>query len=547
VEEAFHSFFVSFKSPFSLFPAKIDASRNAQGLPISRCWALVLETMDWKVINYSRRWILGAMLSGVAAPVLGNAPTRSPVPPMRPGRAAAAAPQMAAPSAEALVAQARLRGTVSYVVADARTGAVLESRGAEDPLPPASVIKAATAIYAIETLGAEHRFLTRLMATGPMQNGRVQGDLVLVGGGDPTLTTDHLGALVAALRDRGVREVSGRFLVHGGVLPAIATIDPDQPEHVGYSPAISGIALNFNRVHFEWRRAGNGFEVTMDARDSRFQPRVTSAEMRVASRDLPVYTYSSADGVDRWTVASTALGNGGSRWLPVRNPEAYAGDVFRTLARSYGLVLPASQATRGAISGTVLAEHRSEPLTRIVGEMLRFSTNSTAEMLGLAATLARGGAPRSLADSAQAMAAWLQARYGVQGASLRDHSGLSGDARLSAQALAAFFVAAHGDGRLPGLLREFQLRDARGNVLPNHPVKVLAKTGTLNFVSALGGYFEGRGGRPLAFAILTADLGARATLTGDARERPAGGREWTGRARALQQALLERWAALPPS
>lgn len=483
------------------------------------------------------------MLSGAAGAALANAPTRSPMPPIRPGRAAAAVQRAAVPSADALIAQARLSGQTAFVVSDARSGAVLESRGATEALPPASVIKAATALYAIEALGPEFRFRTRLIATGPVQNGRLQGDLVLMGGGDPTLTTDALGALAAALRDRGLREIAGRFVVNGSALPAVPAIDPDQPEHVGYSPAISGIALNFNRVHFEWRRSGSGYEVTMDARASRFQPRVASAEMRVALRDLPVYTYRGGDGIDRWTVAASALGNGGSRWLPVRNPEAYAGDVLRTLARSYGIVLPAPQVMRGGVSGDVLAEHRSDPLNAIVEGMLRFSTNITAEMVGLAATQARGGSPRGLASSASAMGEWLRARYGVSGAQLRDHSGLSGDSRLSAQALATFFAAAYAEGRLPGLLRDYPMRDARGAPVTGHPVKVAAKTGTLNFVSGLGGYVTTQGGRPLAFSILSADLRVRAAITGDARERPPGGREWTSRARSLQQALIERWAA----
>ena len=77
----------------------------------------------------------------------------------------------------------------------------------------------------------------------------------------------------------------------------------------------------------------------------------------------------------------------------------------------------------------------------------------------------------------------------------------------------------------------------------NHPLKVAAKTGTLNFVSGLGGYVTTPGGRDLAFAIFAADLPRRAGLAPGDRERPAGGREWTARARAMQSRLIERWAA----
>ena len=167
----------------------------------------------------------------------------------------------------------------------------------------------------------------RLLAAGPVQKGVLNGDLILAGGGDPTLTPDDLAVMAADLKKAGVREVRGDFRVYEGALPFVASIDPDQPEHVGYSPAVSGIALNFNRVHFEWRVAGKGYAVSMDARTGKYRPDVAMAQMKVVARSLPVYTYEDLDGVDRWTVASSALGNGGSRWLPVRKPGAYAGTI----------------------------------------------------------------------------------------------------------------------------------------------------------------------------------------------------------------------------
>ena len=68
--------------------------------------------------------------------------------------------------------------------------------------------------------------------------------------------------------------MTGRFLVAGGALPHVGEIASDQPEHVGYNPAISGLNLNYNRVNFEWKRDGGGYAVQMDARGERFVPMV---------------------------------------------------------------------------------------------------------------------------------------------------------------------------------------------------------------------------------------------------------------------------------
>ena len=73
----------------------------------------------------------------------------------------------------------------------------------------------------------------------------VQGDLILVGGGDPMLTTDDLAKMAGQLKAAGITEVKGRFLAYDGALPRVKTIDKDQPVQVVYSPAVSGIALNY--------------------------------------------------------------------------------------------------------------------------------------------------------------------------------------------------------------------------------------------------------------------------------------------------------------
>ncbi|MGC9419955.1 MAG: D-alanyl-D-alanine carboxypeptidase, partial [Rhodovulum sp.] len=338
--------------------------------------------------------------------------------------------------------------------------------------------------------------------------------------------------------------VRGRFLYDAGALPRLPAIDPGQPAHVGYNPAISGLNLNFNRVHFEWKREGGGYDVTLDARARRFAPAVSVARMQVVDRPGPVYTYSSKGGVDEWTVAQGALGKGGARWLPVRRPALYCAEVFHTLARAAGIALPRPEEAAGPVAGLVLAEHRSEPLSDILRDMLKYSTNMTAEAVGLSATLARGARPASLTASGAAMGAWLSARVGARKARFVDHSGLGDASRMSAVEMVRTLVdLAPGTG-LKGLMKQVHLRDGRGRPIYDHPVEIRAKTGTLNFVSGLAGYVTFPTGRDLAFAIFSADIERRAALGPQELERPAGGRSWITRARRLQMALLERWVEL---
>ena len=492
----------------------------------------------------SRRGFLGGFLGTTGAAALpelalANAPLRSLRPVVRqPGLGSGADGGIAG-----LVQRAGLKGEVICAVADVETGLRLEELNGRSSLPPASVAKALTALYALDVLGDDYRFETKVLASGPVENGVLKGDLVLKGGGDPTLSTNHLALLAAAVKEKGIREVRGAFRVDDTALPYVRSIDAGQPDHVGYSPAVSGIALNFNRVHFEWKRGSQGYAVSMDARTDRYRPEVQTATMKVVKRSLPVYTYADRGGVDSWTVARSALGKGGARWLPVRKPGEYAGDVFRTMMRAHGITLRKAKVGKSP-NGSVLASHKSARLPVLLRGMLKHSNNLTAEMIGMTATAALTGNAGSLKRSAAEMSSWAASSYGMHSTRLVDHSGLGDASRMAPGDLVGALVKVRKTGALRPLLKPFLMRDSRGRVNKAHPIKVDAKTGTLNFVSGLGGFMTAADGTELAFAIFIADVDKRARIRRSDREVPQGARQWNRGAKKLQQKLIERWGAL---
>ncbi|WP_342076585.1 D-alanyl-D-alanine carboxypeptidase/D-alanyl-D-alanine-endopeptidase [Yoonia sp. SS1-5] len=479
----------------------------------------------------SRRFVLGGGLSAAATGAGAEAPLTSIRPRARlPFRGATAQ----------IIAAAGLSGQVGCVLADLATGESLARVAADLPLPPASVAKAVTALYAMDALGAEHRFETRVFADGPIENGVLNGNLILSGGGDPNLVTDQLAELVDRLAEKGLREVRGDFLVWDDALANLDEIDPTQLDYLGYNPTITGLNLNFNRVYFEWKKAGDSYSTGLDARSEKHQPPVTTARMRIVDRESPVFTYRTQGNVDEWTVARRALGNGGSRWLPVRNPALYAGEVFATFARTAGIVLKPAKVHGAEPAGQVLARYRSVPLDQMMRGMLRYSTNITAEAAGLAATQMLSGQQRGLRTSALGMARWASDRAAIA-PTFVDHSGLGDAARVTASDMVQLLTAEGIAPQLRPLLKRIDLLDGNRKVIRNHPGLVQAKTGTLNFVSSLAGYVRTASGRDLAFAFFGADLEARAAGKALGGEAPRGAAPWNRSAKALQQRLLQYW------
>lgn len=471
----------------------------------------------------TRRAILAALAASTANAAFANAPLKSIRPQARPG------PRIK-PTIDGVIASARLSGVKSYVVMDMQTGQVLEQLNPTQKAPPASVSKVPTAGFGLAKLGADYRFETKVLTNGSVQNGVLNGDLMLLGGGDPTLNTVRLAAMVQGLVSKGIRSVTGRFYVSAGSFPRIDNLDPSQSPEAGYNPTISGLNLNFNRIRLEWTPKGQGaYETTMRATGRGFAPDIAHTKVTLVDRQAPVYDYTLNKTSESWSIARHALGKGGARWLPTRLPELYAGRAFQQIALQLGLKLAAPQV--GSLKGqlTQLQSDTSDNLRDIARGMLKHSNNLTAEIIGLSANLPEKKLGAGLNK-------WAPA-YGLNG-KFADYSGLSDKSRITAQGLCQFLHAHHGT-MLPDIMPEIKLKP-KDNFL--HPdMTLLAKTGTLNFVSTLCGYIK-VGGRTLGFAILTNDLKKRADIDPKFKDSPKGARTWSRRSRSMQFDMIRVWA-----
>jgi serine-type D-Ala-D-Ala carboxypeptidase/endopeptidase (penicillin-binding protein 4) len=443
----------------------------------------------------------------------------------------------------AILARSRLGPATGFAVGDAATGAVIEAHGPDLDRPPASVVKILTALYALDALGPGHRFRTALAARGDVQGGRLTG-LALVGGGDPVLDTDALAGMAARLKAGGVRGIDGALATDAGALPALAVTEADQPAHAGYNPAVSGLNLNFNRVHLAWEPDRDGPALAVTAPGSRHTVPVTGVRVEIGG--TAGYAHRFEAEAEVWRLAPGLARGTGSVWLPVRRPPAHAGEVFAHLASRIGLDpapgrLDAAAGGPGGPGGKPLVVHESPDVAALMRGMLRYSTNLTAETVGLAAARASGATPASLADAAGAMERWARDRYGLRRARFINHSGLTTRSTLTARETLRI-LAAERDILEP-LLPERPILDARGEPLRGPGGTVRAKTGTMHYLRGLAGYLDGRG-RRLAFAIYAADPDGRAGLGPASLAPPPGARDWLARARAQENALLRRWAAL---
>ena len=92
---------------------------------------------------------------------------------------------------------------------------LLSSNQGATPLPAASLTKIATTLVALNTWGADHRFETVISTTGQVQQGVVNGDLIIKGGGDPLFVWEQAFAVGNALQKLGITKVTGNLVIVG--------------------------------------------------------------------------------------------------------------------------------------------------------------------------------------------------------------------------------------------------------------------------------------------------------------------------------------------
>lgn len=416
----------------------------------------------------------------------------------------------------ALTEHQQPKAVLSAHVVDLHDGSSLFEFNADRPMIPASVMKLVVAAAAIDQLGADFRFRTRLAVT--------ERDLVVIGDGDPTLGDERLAgasggraeavfqAWADALLRAGIREIPGRLLIDDSIFDA-TFVHPRWPAdqyQEWYAAPIGG--LNF---------ADNCFDVVVTPATSG----LLGVGVAPANGFVRLVNQTAADSKSRLAArrardATQVVVSGSSKSaarlgpIAVTDPGLFFAACLRSALSQRGISIsgPTERVrwrnSRDLSDGGIrtLSTHES-PLSGAVMRACRDSLGMMAEGL-----LKRAGASAASVGSWQtgstAVAQFLR-KCGVSDDSfvIDDGSGLSRSNRISARAVTTVLAAAHR-GAGGELLYESLARPGRPGTLERRMRtgetrdRVRAKTGYISGVRTLAGYVDAVDGHRLAFAFL---------------------------------------------
>ncbi|SFU80814.1 D-alanyl-D-alanine carboxypeptidase/D-alanyl-D-alanine endopeptidase [Halomonas korlensis] len=412
------------------------------------------------------------------------------------------------------------------VSAEARLLDNNEVLGAIEPkrqLSPASVSKAYVAAAALDRWGPQHRFDTRLVSEGNLDaHGRLHGDLVFDGSGDPALSSEDLWRLVQRLHQRGVREVDGRLVISQwrfGPVECITTDRCDAHSRVdnAYSALLSSAGIN----HGSWCvNVAPGAAAGEPARITNCDSHTPLIDInnQVVTRPDDSGTELHAERISRGAGDTMVVkGQMSLNALPRQLYRASSDPALQTATLLKAMLDEAGVAIKGEVVTSIaepppaawrLAQVEGKPLQEVLLRTMNYSNNFMADMLALdlvrtpRATLDLGGA---------AIERFVAGIPGHGELTLRSGSGLTPDNRTSAHGINTLLESMyHRPSLFPSFVASFQSPGngvmrfiRRGSYDFQH--NVMLKTGTLNepvAVRAIGGYFRTQRGRWGVFSVL---------------------------------------------
>lgn len=385
------------------------------------------------------------------------------------------------------------------------------------PLNPASLMKLATTLAALETLGPAYTWRTEAFAAGPVENGVLAGDLYLRGAGDPKLTYDRLWLLLRELRGRGLREIRGDLALDRSLfaLPEhdAAAFDgkPLRPYNVGPD----ALLFNFATVHLTLVPQTGAVRVLADPLPASYE---VVSRLRLVNRPQCGEWREALEA--RLLAGQIVLSGdfplvcGEKRWHLAGLPNAtllhgYFTRLWQELGGQFS-----GKVREGTVPATaiLLAATESPPLGEIVRDINKFSNNVMAQQLYLSLGTkvgATAGNPRGT-DSAvpltpelaeAALRGWLAA-HGLDFPELviDNGAGLSRRSRISAASLARLLQAGWASPEMPEYLASLPIAAIDGTLKKKLNGNGAAgrahlKTGSLEGVRGIAGYLLDRTGR----------------------------------------------------
>ena len=391
---------------------------------------------------------------------------------------------------------------------------------ADVSMNPASTMKLVTTYAALEMLGPTHQWKTEFYTDGTLNNGILQGNLYLKGGGDPKLNMEKLWLLMRDLRANGVQQITGDLVLDRNFFeqPQLPVFNDDgNDENKPFLVKPDALMVNLKALRFVARNDSGKVLVSVEPpiASIRIDNQIKAINAKQCTGDVRYNPVTQADGSVIVTVSGQlADGCNSQTYLSLLDHATYTAGAVRAIWKELGGSIQGQDRQASVPKGAkLLARAYSPDLAEIIRDINKYSNNTMAQQL----FLSLGAQFRTDADGDDAKAAqrvirqWL-AKKGITAPHLvmENGSGLSRAERVSAREMAQMLQAAWKSpyaaefiSSLPIAGKDGTMRKRLKTTAMNGQAHI--KTGTLNTVRAISGFSRDSNGDTWAVVAILND------------------------------------------
>ena len=395
---------------------------------------------------------------------------------------------------------------------------VIYSRNSDRLFTPASNMKIFTSAMALKKVGPDYRFHTHLYTNGKIKGTVLKGDLYIKGFGDPSLVTEQMWILVNELKNLPLTKVEGNIIADNSYFEGQGKLKTwkSYKGSEAYLAPTGALSFNFNTVtvHVEpGKIQGEKPQVVVDPDLDYFRVRnkaVTTVNKR--SRRKLIVNRLERKNYDEIIIKGRLPKNVARKkfYLNVTDPQMYTASAFKRFLSQAGVRVE-GKVKRGLVptGARLLVDHESPPLGQILRGLNKFSNNFIAEQILKTLGAQFIGEPGTTENGVLLLQDYMQELgFSPDQYTMVDGSGLSKTNLITPDQVVALLEDAHSDLSIfPEFISALGVMGLDGSVedrMENNKEaqKIRVKTGTLNRVSALSGYFQSQDGERFAFSIL---------------------------------------------
>lgn len=416
------------------------------------------------------------------------------------------------------------RAQVGISIRDIAASTLVFEKNADHAFTPASNLKVVTTAAALAVLGADYRFVTKVLYSGNIESGRFIGTVYVKGSGDPTLGSDKMAGTVGyqtlvrnwvtALKNKGITTFEGSLLIDPAHFTYNAVPNDYTWGDIGnyYGAGSYGLNLNENQNVIAFKP---GVSTGAAATIVSIVPKDTSITYLnhvktgpAASGDQSI-VYSSPYNSFVYIEGTVPYGGIFNVKASISNPAGLLGQLLIAEMRLQGIqwkgtlgVLTADNELPDSSDWSTLIEHRSPTLKDIAVYTNLVSNNLYAECLLKEIAFNKSGTG-STEYGVQAVKKYLK-KIGIDtlGMVLRDGSGMSPFNAISPNQLTSLLAKQQTNALFVSCLPTAGKEGTVAHICRESGGKIRVKSGTMNGTTCYCGYVTGHSGKVYAVSLM---------------------------------------------